>query len=93
MLLIVCFHVSRNFAFPGTELEGLPPAQAQALVDFYNAAGGPSWSVSTNWLVGDPCAEAWSGVICDAANASVTYVLKLEKSFSSVARMRLLYSF
>ena len=31
----------------------------------YAATGGDGWNDNTNWLVGDPCVDAWYGVTCD----------------------------
>ncbi len=53
----------------------LPFLQLLALTDLYSATNGSGWSVKTNWLTGDPCVNAWFGVMCDApTNASITYV-------------------
>ena len=43
---------------------------AQALTDLYDATGGNSWTIKTNWLNGDPCAEQWHGVNCSIENAA-----------------------
>ena len=42
----------------------VPSSERGALVDFYNSLHGPNWSSNTNWLTGDPCLNAWSGVYC-----------------------------
>ena len=34
------------------------------LLEFYDACNGPRWSVQRNWGVGEPCANAWHGVVC-----------------------------
>jgi hypothetical protein len=40
------------------------PAQRAALVSLYNSTNGPAWSNNTNWLIGDPCVNSWTGVRC-----------------------------
>ena len=42
-----------------------PTASVNALVDFYFQTGGPTtWIHTDNWLVGEPCENAWFGVVC-----------------------------
>lgn len=36
----------------------------QGLLDFYDRCNGPRWSNMRNWGVGEPCANAWHGVLC-----------------------------
>jgi hypothetical protein len=57
----------------------LQPVQTAALVDLYNATGGPNWHSTCgagvgngNWLVGDPCQNSWAGVTCSGSD--VVYV-------------------
>mgnify|MGYP002631362815 CR=1 FL=1 len=38
-----------------------------ALVAMYEATGGASWRVRTNWLDGYPCTHSWQGVRCYAS--------------------------
>ena len=48
-------------------LEKVVPVTEQernALVALYNSTDGLNWANSTNWLVGDPCVNAWYGVVC-----------------------------
>ena len=45
----------------------IPLAQRNALVDIYTATNGPGWTVSTNWLSGDPCTASWALVSCTGA--------------------------
>jgi hypothetical protein len=52
-------------------VSGLPDSERQALVFFYDAANGDSWTNNTNWKVGDPCDDNWFGVICKNANTTV----------------------
>ena len=36
----------------------------QGLLEFYDRCNGPRWSNTRNWGVGEPCANAWHGVVC-----------------------------
>ena len=40
---------------------------AQVLNELFVATNGATWKVKTNWGSGDPCANAWYGVVCNAA--------------------------
>jgi hypothetical protein len=46
------------------------------LVNFFAGTGGTRglWTTTCarNWNVGDPCAQSWAGVLCDASGTSVT---------------------
>ena len=42
----------------------VPASERAALVDLYDATGGPSWTQSRNWLKGDPCVDKWGGIVC-----------------------------
>ncbi|MDE2779199.1 MAG: hypothetical protein OXI91_05925 [Chloroflexota bacterium] len=44
-----------------------PPAEREALTAFYNAAGGPNWKGSENWLVNTAPLGTWEGVETDSA--------------------------
>ena len=35
-----------------------------ALIALYNSTDGDNWTDKTNWLIGDPCENDWSGVGC-----------------------------
>ncbi len=73
-ILAVVF-ISLVLAVAGTAhvAEGNVSADERAaLVDLYNDTAGGSWSTNTNWLTGDPCVDAWSGVTCDIVNTTVT---------------------
>ena len=35
-----------------------------ALVSLYQATDGPNWKNNSNWMVGEPCQNAWYGVFC-----------------------------
>ena len=39
--------------------------ETNALIDFYDEFGGPSWKINDNWKVGDPCLNYWYGVQCN----------------------------
>ncbi|MCP4046103.1 MAG: hypothetical protein GY732_08960 [Gammaproteobacteria bacterium] len=38
--------------------------EVAALTELYNSTGGDNWTDNSNWLVGDPCADSWFGVVC-----------------------------
>ena len=45
--------------------------QAQALAEFYSAAGGPGWKNRDGWLSGEPCSGStahWVGLTCHDGN-------------------------
>ncbi len=42
----------------------IPPAECQALVDFYNATGGSGWDFDTDWLISIQICDDWYGVTC-----------------------------
>ena len=44
-----------------------------ALSDLFTATHGASWSNSTNWLSGDPCANGWSGITCTNGLVTALY--------------------
>lgn len=44
------------------------------MVDLYNSTNGPGWTGTSNWTVGDPCTNAWTGIGCNAANTEVTVI-------------------
>ncbi|MBN1429491.1 MAG: DUF11 domain-containing protein [Anaerolineae bacterium] len=50
---------------------GATAAEIASLTSLYNALGGPGWTNNSNWLVGDPCINAWHGLTCDGANTNV----------------------
>ena len=56
-------------------LGAVPPAQRQALVNLYNAAGGPTWTSSVNWNVGDPCDNSWEFVDCGTLKTNILRLL------------------
>jgi hypothetical protein len=51
----------------------VPPTHRSALADLYTSTNGTGWTVSTNWLSGDPCSGLWYRVGCSGTTA-VTYV-------------------
>ena len=46
-----------------------PQSQIDALTDLYTSTNGPSWTIQTNWLEGDPCSNQWFGVYCNNASS------------------------
>ncbi len=42
----------------------VPQAERDALVVLYNSTGGDNWTDNSNWLVGDPCDDAWHAIVC-----------------------------
>lgn len=48
-----------SFAF--SEIQDVPQAERDALIAFYNAAGGPNWLNNSNWNTSAPV-ETWFGV-------------------------------
>ena len=51
----------------------IDPAQRQALVDFYLATNGTTWTVQDGWdsyavASSDPCSPTWHGLTCDASD-------------------------
>lgn len=55
-------------------LAAVPDTERQVLIDLYNGTNGSSWTTKTNWLTGDPCANAWHGIGCDATGTHVRWV-------------------
>ena len=64
------------FCFVSTALATVPATERDALVALHTSANGASWTVNTNWLTGDPCADNWYGVICDSSGNIVTVALE-----------------
>ncbi|MBN2382412.1 hypothetical protein JXQ70_05970 [bacterium] len=67
IILILCagmFFVSECMA-------AVPTSERDALIALYNSTDGDNWFYNTNWLVGDPCENAWFGVTCDAAYTTI----------------------
>jgi len=61
-------------------------ATVSALSDLYTATNGPSWLNNMNWLMSDPCANSWYGVVCTSGLILQLYVslaLRLSVSRSS----------
>ncbi len=56
----------------GTVFGAIPATERDALIALYNAAGGPGWNDSNNWLdpPGSEC--TWTGVGCDPGENNVT---------------------
>jgi Leucine-rich repeat (LRR) protein len=55
----------------GPSLAAIPTSQHDALLAFFAASGGPSWTDHTNWgVAANEC--TWVGVECDASQSNVT---------------------
>jgi Leucine-rich repeat (LRR) protein len=52
----------------------VPSSERDALITFYNAAGGPSWNERAGWLgaAGSEC--SWYGVACDSAQTTIVEI-------------------
>ncbi len=59
---------SENYAVPDMSFEPSGSGAFDdyvALVHLYQAAGGPAWTMKTNWMTGnDPCNGSWQGAVC-----------------------------
>lgn len=64
----------------------------QALTDLYSSTSGLSWNNSLNWNTGDPCTNAWHGIICDASNTSVLQMWVNEPISTSLSCTQLILS-
>ena len=53
----------------------LCPPERTSLSDFYNAAKGPEWTKSTNWMSQYESFCLWHGVICSDTNDTVSLKL------------------
>ena len=49
--------------------DDVPQAEANALIRFYYATAGPSWTLNTNWLT-DPVVNNWQGVTVAGGNVT-----------------------
>ncbi len=65
----------------------VPEAQRLALVDVYDALGGPAWSGHTGWLVGDPHSDVclWTGVSCTVGADTVTGLILRSREIQGVS--------
>ena len=61
----VAWVCSGLFFFQCAAYAEVPEIEREALVAFYDSTNGEEWISNTNWLTGDPCIDAWSGVACD----------------------------
>lgn len=59
-------------ALMGGVLAAVSPPEVGALVDMYKSLNGPAWIVNDRWPVGDPCANGWAGLGCNAAGTHIT---------------------
>ncbi len=46
----------------------VPQIEREALVSLFQSTQGNQWTDNSNWLNGDPCDNAWYGVICFDGN-------------------------
>ena len=68
--------------FPFVVHAGVPVAERNALMALYNDTNGAGWTDSGNWTTGDPCANSWYGITCDAGNTTVTIIRMGSNSLS-----------
>jgi hypothetical protein len=55
--------------FPCMEVDQIPTAECQALVDLYESTGGDEWVERRGWLTTfTPCTTPWRGVTCAAGH-------------------------
>lgn len=66
LLMLLCTFLLKSVGAAVSEQE------TNALVDIYNMAGGSHWFSSTNWLTGDPCEDAWFGILCNLDKTHVS---------------------
>ena len=62
----------------------VPPDERRALVALYNATDGATWSNNSHWLSGNPCTDAWHGVVCQSVDGTM-HVTDLVLESASVA--------
>ncbi|MCC6596504.1 MAG: leucine-rich repeat domain-containing protein, partial [Rhodanobacteraceae bacterium] len=60
----------------------VPAAERQALVNLYNSTNGANWLSDNNWLTGDPCEDAWEGIVCNGADQHVRFIDLSENQLS-----------
>ena len=53
---------------PQNNLAAVSSGEYQALADIFNNMNGLNWRNKTNWMNGDPCAQAWAGVNCSQSS-------------------------
>jgi len=51
----------RDTGFKASDVTDVPEAEAQKLIDLYNATDGANWTDNTGWL-SDPVADNWYGI-------------------------------
>jgi len=59
--IIVC--VVAALALASVSTASTDPTELKALIDFYNATNGPSWTKTWD-ITTDPCSDGWFGVVC-----------------------------
>jgi len=52
----------------------VPASERNALVNFYAFLAGGSWINNIGWLAGDPCDDAWFGIVCNNENTTVNSI-------------------
>lgn len=57
----------------------LLPSDKAVLEDLYNSTNGAGWTLNDNWMTGDPCANKWRGITCDATGTRV-FMLSLSSN-------------
>ncbi len=66
--------------FACADVEEIPFAECQALVDLYQATNGPQWPIQGSWLVtSTPCTTPWRGVACAGG-----HVVSLDRSTNNL---------
>ncbi len=62
----------------------VPTNEYQALVTFYNSAGGDNWTNNSGWLGSDnPCDGSWYGITCSNVDG-VNYIDSLNLSYNNL---------
>jgi len=60
----------------------IPSSERDALITFYNATNGASWTKNTNWL-GAPGTECtWFGIVCNSGQTHVTSISMVNNQVS-----------
>mmetsp|Transcript_32148 Transcript_32148/g.44055 ORF Transcript_32148/g.44055 Transcript_32148/m.44055 type:complete len:194 (-) Transcript_32148:14-595(-) len=61
--MLYSLFLSFLFLFPCLEsVQHIPSAERSALYNLYTETDGPNWLSNYNWLIGDPCLDAWFGI-------------------------------
>ncbi len=62
----------------------VPVVQREALVELFQSTSGENWIHKDNWLQGDPCDEAWYGVVC--SNGEISALMLSENNLNGQIR-------